>query len=107
MNAHPIVNLPRGGPKSEAAHGFVNGMLGKCVRLTVLHMCFSKVSPGRRIFVVFLNDQLGKCVFYCASGGERERTVRRAADSLPGSYFIVLLLLTHPESCLYDNECKP
>lgn len=48
-------------------------------------------------------------MFQRASGGERERTVRRAVDSLSASYFIVLLLLTHPESCVYDhaNECKP
>lgn len=86
MNAHPIVNLPRGGgPKSEAAVGFVTGMLGKCVRLAVLHVCFSQFGPTKTRFCWFLglflfgNDQLGKCVCGCASGGER--AVRRAADS--------------------------
>lgn len=54
MNAHAIVNLPRGeGPKSEAAVGFVTGMLGKCVRLAVLHVCFSKFGPTKTRFCCF------------------------------------------------------
>lgn len=45
-------------------------------------------------------------MLYRAPGGERERTVGRAADSPPGSYFIVLLPLSHPESRLDGNDCE-
>lgn len=103
----PYCQPAAGGPKSETALGFVNGMLGKCVRLTVFHMCFSEFSPGRHVCVAFFERSAGKVrVLLRVRGEERERTVSRAADSLPGSYFIVLLPLTHPESCLYGNECK-
>lgn len=68
----------------------------------------SKFQPRKTHFGVFfplpLNDQLGGRVrIYPRDRRERVRTVRRAADWLPGSYFIVLPL-THPESRICGND---
>lgn len=93
---------------------FVTGMLGKCVRLAVLHVCFSPFGPTKTRFCCFL---VFFWFFYFATiswesacvAARQEASARCAGrrTRLPGSYFVVLLPLTRPEPRLSGNGSKP
>lgn len=63
----------------------------------------STFQPRKTRFGVFFSPTEPPAGGMCAYLPERVRTVRRAADGLPGSYFIVLPP-THPESGFCCNE---
>lgn len=93
----PYCQPAAGVPESETAHGFVNGMLGKCVRLALfLHTFFPNFSPGRRVLGFCfppLTDRLGGGGGMCAYVPERQEgsVCARCAERRTGFQAATLL----------------